>query len=115
LELQIHTAGRANTSANLHLYDSEQQEIVSTSNLLSRIELPAGPMHKWRVVIPPQILNVGEYRCSLVIAEIGLAIHEQLDHVLGFTVVDTAFPGPGEASSWRGYCSPKLPQWSQST
>lgn len=112
LELELHPAACPALTANLHVYNAEQAQVMQSSNLLLRASPPKGPVQKWRVLIPPRTLNVGEYRCTLNITEYGVAIYEQLDFVLGFTVIDTAFPGPGEASGWGGYCSPKLLQWS---
>ena len=112
LELELHPAACPAPVANLHIYNAEQMLVMQSSNLLLHAGSPVMPVQKWRVVIPPRTLNVGEYRCTLTVAEYGVAIYEQLDFVLGFTVIDTAFPGPGEASGWGGLCSPKLLQWS---
>jgi lipopolysaccharide transport system ATP-binding protein len=114
LELEIYAAGSPNPVANLHIFDAEQVEIIRSSSMLLRTAPAPGPVHKWRVILPARTLNVGEYRCTLKVAEYGVAVYEQMDFLLGFTVVDTAFPGPGEASGWVGYCSPKLLSWSVS-
>lgn len=111
LDLEIHPAAAAAPVANLHIYDAEQVLVMQTSCLLEKGAVPSGSVRKWSALIPPHSLNVGQYRCTLNVAEYGVAIHEQLDFVLGFTVIDTAFPGPGEASGWGGYCSPKLISW----
>lgn len=114
-ELAFHPAASAAPVVNVHIFDAEQTPVMQSSSMLARCEPQSGPVRKWRVVVPPRTLNIGEYRCTLVVAEYGVAIYEQLDLVLGFTVIDTAFPGPGEASGWAGSCSPKLLEWSNAS
>lgn len=112
LQVDLHTAGNAVLVVGLHLFDAQFEEVIhSSSQFAPALAAHADAKRSVTVTIPAFALNVGEYRCNIVIAEQNVAIYERLEDTLGFVVVDSSFPGPGDPSSWNGTCSPRLPDW----
>ena len=112
LDVELEPAACAAPVVGLHLYDSDHRLVLQTSSQFAPRPAPdAPPVRRWTITLPPHALNVGDYRCTLVLGEQDVAIHEQLDHILAFTVADTAFPAPGSPSAWAGTPSPKLAEW----
>jgi len=113
LDLTLHHGRNPNIVVGLHLYDSQLNQVIHSSSQFAPGAYANGPQTtELRIVIPARALNVGRYRCTLVIAEPHRAIYENLEFILGFTIADSTFPGPGAPGDWSGACSPLLVEWS---
>jgi len=112
LRATLHVGRNPHAVLGLHVYDSQLNQLIQTSSQFAPTPYAPGRTEVTvEVNIPARALNAGTYRCTLVIAEQHVAIFEKLEFALGFTIIDSTFPGPGAAEDWGGYCSPRLPQW----
>jgi lipopolysaccharide transport system ATP-binding protein len=111
IDVTYHNLGFSDLLIGLHVYNlSDVSVIHSSSELISRVE--GGPVSRVTAVIPGKLLNVGRYRCALVLARRNVAIYDQINDELGFEIENPNFAialtGPNE---WNGILAPESIQW----
>jgi lipopolysaccharide transport system ATP-binding protein len=114
LEVVIRPFLNRHLSLNLHIYDSAFEQVLHSSSEFgpgsyegdkSRVSL--------RATISPGLLNVGDYRVTLVLAQRYVRIFDKLDEELAFTIEDTNFSfGGSQPGEWLGSSSPRAVDWS---
>jgi lipopolysaccharide transport system ATP-binding protein len=103
--LHVNDVSRATTVA-FQMLNEEGAVVFDTGPEEGPIDWPPGE-HRFRAVIPPDLLNDGSYRITFELyQEGGLAL--QLPNVLGFEVLDSSDDRHGWYGKWQGVIRPKL-------
>ena len=102
-----------NLVIGLHIYNSEDVEVIHSSTEFSNVEIiDKSSYGNITVTIPGNILNVGTYRCKLLIAKRNVAIYDCIENI-SFEIIDPDFSvALTQSTSWKGILSPKITQWS---
>jgi lipopolysaccharide transport system ATP-binding protein len=113
LEVTLRPAGTEGLCLSLHVHDSRFEQAVHSSSEFGAGACGAGlPATTVRATLPPRLLNVGEYRVTLVLAKRNAALFERLEGVLSFVVVDSDFAVAGtQPGEWSGSSSPRAVAW----
>jgi lipopolysaccharide transport system ATP-binding protein len=97
----------------LHVYNNQDVEIIHTSSEFSCVENSQDSNQQTvKIRIPSNSLNLGQYRCKLLLAKRNVAIYDCIENI-GFEIIDPDFSvALTHPESWKGILSPKLIQWS---
>jgi lipopolysaccharide transport system ATP-binding protein len=97
----------------LHIYNSQDVEVIHTSSEFSCLEIPQDLSSKTvNIQIPKNSLNLGEYRCKFLLAKRGVAIYDCIENI-SFKIIEPDFSvALTNPESWKGVLSPRLVQWS---
>jgi lipopolysaccharide transport system ATP-binding protein len=97
----------------LHVYNNQDVEVIHTSSEFSCVENSLDSNQQTvRIRIPSNLLNLGEYRCKILLAKRNVAIYDCIENI-GFEITDPDFSvALTHPESWKGILSPKLIQWS---
>jgi lipopolysaccharide transport system ATP-binding protein len=101
----------------LHVYDSQLDQVAhSSSEFANGTYVQGQDRVALQITFPARMFNVGDYHCTLVLAERNATVFERLEEALAFTVVDPEFAVANtRATEWSGCCSPKMVQWNWQT
>jgi lipopolysaccharide transport system ATP-binding protein len=97
----------------LHVYNNQDVEVIHTSSEFSGVSTSQDLDKQFiKIRIPNDLLNIGKYRCKLLLAKRNVAIYDCIENI-SFEVIDPDFSvASTHPESWKGILSPKLIQWS---
>jgi hypothetical protein len=106
-------ANIADLVVGLHIYNNQDVEVIHTSSEFScLITSQISNQQSIKIRIPSNSLNVGKYRCKVLLAKRNIEIYDCIENI-SFEVIDPDFSVALTSSdAWKGILSPKLIQWS---
>jgi len=101
-----------NLVVGLHIYNSEHTEVIHSSNEFKSSHISNTDIYETVVVrIPQNLLNIGRYRCKVLLAQRSIAIYDCIEN-LSFEVANPDFQvALTQAKDWKGIISPYAIEW----
>jgi lipopolysaccharide transport system ATP-binding protein len=100
--------------AGLHIHNEDDAMVIHSSPEISEKEegLMEAQTVRIQASIPANMLNVGKYFCTVILAERNKTIYESLEKKVSFLVDDPHFKiAATNATDWKGILSPRCIPW----